>query len=328
MRKLAWLVALAAVLASCGGGSGDRILPLPPGVYVAGVIYQNGPERKACYWHGSRRIVLEGAIAGSVEYISVSGDMVLVKSQDCYWANGVRHEITGADKIKVAAYGGKVYKLQNSELLVDGSLKIDFSAYGFYPKDFAIHNGDVYIAGIFLDEGSTVACYYVWDRMGLERRDIAANTDKFSFIPGTVAVAGSGNVFVVGSGGADYGHDNSWLYDGGAFTELFEYGGHGTAKRILEYDGRVWVFNGPRTEADLLDGISYFFVWINGWPIPVIDENNAGSFIEDICASGGLLCSAGSQYNFARSEFQAWCSFGGVRYYLDGSSATAIFIAE
>ena len=312
MNKQIMVIFLAMVLTSCPTDGGTYISPLPSGVYIAGTC--NDGEQLPCYWTGGRRVVLNGYQADS---ITVSDNKVLVTGffltpyeetsglydiEDaggnkynlvrCYWLNGSRNELRWGETV----------------MLVDGKAHIAGND-NFWALDAVVHDGKVYAVGI----AAYTVCYFIDN----ERYDIVRyeTSDEFYYYPDRITVTADGAVFVAGHSVArdNYERDKCWYYTGGKFTEIRDsaLADPFPIRRIIVSDGTVYVFDYNNV------------YWVDGEKVtPNLPE---GSYVFDYAVTKDNFWMVGSYQNGNQGACY-WVD--GERYDLDGSMATAIFVAE
>jgi hypothetical protein len=231
--------------------------------------------------------------------------------------------------------GGKTYALTYSgRVLIDGveweygTLSINNYSVKFRASAIAVAGGRLYVAGSYgYFNASPVICF-----AGNAYTVICnnANTDEFIFIPDTVSVAEDGTAYVAGHSGSGP-EAQHWYYANGEFTKIQGLTGLGSnrdgVKRITVSGGNVYVF-----KKDYAYGNEYAY-WVNGemtaFTLPEPDTiipPITGSYVEDVAIFGGRMYMAGSYWNGAKYQACYWVD--GVRYDLDGSVVTAVFVEE
>jgi len=336
------LITLAALtMVSCQHDSGDKgdnrvFKPLPAGVYIAGYTVGQSGAAQACYWTGDSRVFLDGSSADS---ISVSDGTVLVIGPSYFWIDGTRYEFPNYTNRKVVISGGKVYKFDGSatHLWVDGvkistGYSTNFSAY-----DIAVLNEKIYLAGVYKPspQAGYTAGYMVYsgpyyysqlnDSYYFDDRIWHNITDNNEFIPRAIAVADDGAAYVAGTD-SYYNHSKGWYYTKGNFYELEGFDGTNRINKIAVSGGKLYVFGGIRLPYEYLTEYEY---WADGEKTTAVVTDYSAAY--DAAVSGDKVYMAGYYFHTLPNgtSISAACYWiDGERHDLDGSAATAIFVAE
>jgi len=350
MKKLFFVVffSFTALLISCKHDGSNEVNnelnnagfhPLPVGVYIAGITFNQDGESQACYWNGNDRILLNGGEKKMADTISVSDGRILVTGGDCYWIDGEQHELTNYTNSKAVISGGKVYKMYNAANIWIDEVEITYPASSplfntnFKAHDIAVFNNVIYLAGIYNPPPNplqTVGYLFSDQEQGWTWHNIISNTDVFSFFPEAITISNDGTVYIVGTDSKDLyfslNHSKAWYYTKGWFYELEGFDENNRIKKITISDGKLHVF-------DFLKKPEY---WVDGKKYTVITSEYSDivseySEVNDIAISEGTVYTAG---NYAyllpngKPKMVACYWVDGERYDLDGFMATAIYVEE
>jgi len=342
MKKVVFLViSLAILFTSCDtlsdSGSDDVPVysPLPEGVYIAGfyrVTNNNSSSSStetSCYWVGDRRIDLNIGIPGS---ISVSDGRVLVLSptlfegKSYYWVDGTRYEHRNFPNRKVVINKGKIYQLENRDVWIDGikeTIREGVDAY-----DMAVSGGYIYLSGIWKIGYSYYDVGYIYKHYSSSRwssHDICRNTEEFTFIPIAITATDEGKVYVAGYD-SYYNHTKAWYYTDGDFFELEGFGKTDQITRITAYGGSFFVYKNNIDYPTIpIKDVSY---WVDGKKVTI--DFPANFNVTDFVVMGGKTYIVGYYITMTGNVYQTQACYwvDGVRYDLDGSMATAVFVEE
>ncbi len=185
-----------------------------------------------------------------------------------YWENHMQfpeeESMTASD---ILVDNNKLYVLFDIFYKADNrKVELENAGQGIYPNCMTVHNGDVYVAGYYLDVDKYCPAY--WINGKIKTLPTAVNSQVYG-----ISIAENGDIYLAGSEG-NYGERAAAYWKNGEKTVLSDYN-NGCAGDVFALDGHLIV-----TGFAPVNDISTAKIWIDGVETNISD-GTADAWIED-----------------------------------------------